>query len=282
MLLKSDESMRLHRAKKRHLEIGRIIEVIQGSSFVKNKKTPRVLEFGCGNGFQIPYLSRLGSVIATDIYTSDELRVHRNWSFCESNIYELPFADNSFDIIFSNHVVEHLHEPAEAFSELNRVAKSGCLFVFSVPTNYWLLLALPSKYLGKLEEGWRMMSACFKSNSENSIKSDLQKRMSIESRLHNSNSPKGGLLSLLLPRGHGVYREYGKCFKAFSVKSWKLFFCNHGFHIREIVPLLLYGPSERPVIATTSRFNRFGICSSALFLLSSECRNICRENSENE
>lgn len=33
----------------------------------KGEKSPRVLEFGCGNGFQIPYLKKIGLVFSCDI-----------------------------------------------------------------------------------------------------------------------------------------------------------------------------------------------------------------------
>ncbi|MEH2180391.1 methyltransferase domain-containing protein [Nostoc sp.] len=48
-----------------------------------------------------------------------------NAEFLQGNIYALPFADNSFDTIFSHALFEHLQEPAQALRELWRVLKSG-------------------------------------------------------------------------------------------------------------------------------------------------------------
>ncbi len=45
----------------------------------------------------------------------------------------LPFADQSFDIVSANMVVEHLEAPHLVFGEVFRVLKSGGLFVFVTP-----------------------------------------------------------------------------------------------------------------------------------------------------
>ena len=48
-----------------------------------------------------------------------------NATFETSNIYELPYDDNSFDAAFSHGVLEHLSEPIKALQEMRRVLKPG-------------------------------------------------------------------------------------------------------------------------------------------------------------
>lgn len=48
-----------------------------------------------------------------------------NAEFLQANIYALPFADNSFDAIFSHALFEHLQEPTQALREMWRVLKPG-------------------------------------------------------------------------------------------------------------------------------------------------------------
>lgn len=45
--------------------------------------------------------------------------------FVVGDIFELPFADKSFDFVICAHVLEHLHDPAKAAAELSRVARRG-------------------------------------------------------------------------------------------------------------------------------------------------------------
>ena len=45
--------------------------------------------------------------------------------FDVGDIYELPFADASFDAVFANGLLMHLHDPARAFAELRRVLRPG-------------------------------------------------------------------------------------------------------------------------------------------------------------
>jgi ubiquinone/menaquinone biosynthesis C-methylase UbiE len=41
------------------------------------------------------------------------------------DIHQIPFPDNSFDVVFSNHVLEHVENDIEACKEINRVLKPG-------------------------------------------------------------------------------------------------------------------------------------------------------------
>ena len=51
----------------------------------------------------------------------------------KADILKLPFEDNQFDIIFCNHVLEHIEDDAKAIKELFRVMKSGGMGIFQVP-----------------------------------------------------------------------------------------------------------------------------------------------------
>jgi len=51
----------------------------------------------------------------------------------KADILNLPFANNSFDVIFCNHVLEHIENDAKAMSELYRVLKPNGMGVFQVP-----------------------------------------------------------------------------------------------------------------------------------------------------
>lgn len=56
----------------------------------------------------------------------------------KADIQNLPFEDNSFDVIFCNHVLEHVEDDKKALRELFRIMKPGGWGIFQVPIRYQL------------------------------------------------------------------------------------------------------------------------------------------------
>lgn len=229
------------RRRKRQMEVTLIVEHIQGylkTSPCTNNRNLSILEFGSGDGFQIPYLKTIGKVIGSDIYASDGVKKLPDARFVECSITRSPFADEQFDIIFSNHVIPDLDDAMAAFREIRRIGKPSCLYAFSVPTALWLLLSLPAQYYNKA----RGMGRSFATDSK------LMK-----------------LVRLALPEGRGYHASFIASYRNFRIKGWRRLFHENGFRVVEERPLLLYGPSEWPVVPTSRSTTRF--CSSMLFLM---------------
>ncbi len=53
----------------------------------------------------------------------------------KADICDLPFKDNTYDVVFCNHVLEHITDDKKAMSELYRVLKPGGWGIFQVPQN---------------------------------------------------------------------------------------------------------------------------------------------------
>ncbi|WP_242133475.1 class I SAM-dependent methyltransferase [Aestuariivivens marinum] len=51
----------------------------------------------------------------------------------KADICNLPFSDNSFDVILCNHVLEHIQDDTKAMQELYRVMKPGGWGIFQIP-----------------------------------------------------------------------------------------------------------------------------------------------------
>lgn len=64
-------------------------------------------------------------------YTTTDL--HSPLADIKADITALPFAEETFDLIFCNHVLEHIPEDQKALSELYRVLKKGGTAILQVP-----------------------------------------------------------------------------------------------------------------------------------------------------
>lgn len=62
-----------------------------------------------------------------------EAQGHPTPQFVRSNVYSLPFADETFDGAVSLEVIEHIPDVQAYLKELRRVMKSGSTIVFSTP-----------------------------------------------------------------------------------------------------------------------------------------------------
>ncbi|MDG6347842.1 class I SAM-dependent methyltransferase [Luteimonas sp. 8-5] len=49
------------------------------------------------------------------------------------NIEAMPFADNAFDIVIANHVLEHVSDDLQALREISRVLRSGGVAILQTP-----------------------------------------------------------------------------------------------------------------------------------------------------
>lgn len=56
----------------------------------------------------------------------------------KADICNLPFENESYDIVFCNHVLEHIEDDKKAMSELYRVLKPGGLGIFQIPQDLTL------------------------------------------------------------------------------------------------------------------------------------------------
>ncbi len=97
----------------------------------------KVLDCGCGPGTITcdigDRVGGSGTVIGLDAAPS-QIEVARdraarlgqgNVQFQTGDVYALPFADESFDCVFSHALLEHLAEPVRAMQEFHRVLKPG-------------------------------------------------------------------------------------------------------------------------------------------------------------
>ena len=99
-----------------------------------------VLDAGCGEGLLAIDMARLGAYVTAidlsepNIEAAKEIAAEAGVSvdFRTGDAMHLPFDDNSFDLVISSHVIEHLPDPARGIREVNRVTRDRA--VIAMPT----------------------------------------------------------------------------------------------------------------------------------------------------
>lgn len=114
------------------------IQDSKSQSKIQNLK-PKILDVGCGTGANLEMLKNFGeaegvdvSVDALEFCRAKGLKVHKGLA------EELPFADESFDVVTALDVVEHLDDDVAGLKEMFRVLKTGGKTLIFVPAFMWL------------------------------------------------------------------------------------------------------------------------------------------------
>lgn len=98
---------------------------------------PRVLDLGCGDGRSLDVFRRRDPSVdwaGIDIADSPAAR-ERSRSGGSFSVYDgvaIPFAPESFDMIYSKHVLEHVRRPLELLRDVRRALKPTGYFAGSV------------------------------------------------------------------------------------------------------------------------------------------------------
>ena len=96
----------------------------------------RVLDLGCGNGNSVDLFRGYDAQIdwvGVDIEDSREARARRRTDavFMTYDGAHVPFADETFDLVYSNQVLEHVPDPGHHLREIARVLRRGGILIGS-------------------------------------------------------------------------------------------------------------------------------------------------------
>ena len=114
-------------------------------SLAKPLKAESILDAGCGEGFTMNKLKEngIGERIEGIEYSNEAIffgkKLFPSLIIKQRSIYELPYADNSFDLVTCTEVLEHLDNPQKAIKEMLRVSKK--YLILSVPNEPFFMLS---------------------------------------------------------------------------------------------------------------------------------------------
>lgn len=105
-------------------------------------KFRRMLEVGAGSGFISAYCAKVTGAQAWAVDVKDERKIVTGFEFRLVEDTKLPFGDEYFDLIVSNHVIEHVgdrYEQQHHLAEIYRCLEPNGTLYFAVP-NQWRLI----------------------------------------------------------------------------------------------------------------------------------------------
>lgn len=133
--MKSNASHAVLDIKSRKTKARTIIEILK---HYKNIKESRILDIGTGSGVISSEIRKISKkVYSVDIV--DERVIKNNFAFRMVKGEKLPFKNNEFDIIISNHVMAHVKNDGLHLKEINRVLKEDGIVYLGMQNRLWPL-----------------------------------------------------------------------------------------------------------------------------------------------
>jgi len=126
-----------------------------------SSKPLKMLEIGTGSGGIAHYFAHHPSIEfdVTAVDVVDQRQARDGYRFVKVDDTHIPFADASFDIVLSNHVIEHVGDSSQQhhhLCEIRRVLRPGGVGYLAVP-NRWMLIEPHYRliFLSWLPPAWR-------------------------------------------------------------------------------------------------------------------------------
>jgi SAM-dependent methyltransferase len=103
------------------------------SSKINLSKIEKSLILGCRNAYELDLLENKGvkETIGVDLFSNDK-RV------LVMDMHNLEFSDNTFDLVYCSHVLEHALDYDRVLSEIFRVMKNNSIITIEIPVNFKL------------------------------------------------------------------------------------------------------------------------------------------------
>ena len=133
--MKSNTSHAVLDVKSRKKKASTIIGILKHYKHIKKSK---ILDIGTGSGVIASEIGKI-SKKAYSVDIVDERVIKNNFTFKKINNENLPFKDNEFDIVISNHVMAHVKYDELHLKEIERVLKDDGVVYLSMLNKLCLL-----------------------------------------------------------------------------------------------------------------------------------------------
>ena len=214
------------------------------------ERSARLLEIGGGNGLQAKLLAEMGfEVISID----PSPRKPSLFDVQTGDCTKIEFDDDSFDVVFSSNVLEHVADLSKGLVEMKRVLRPGGIMIHTMPTPTSTVLTMLIQPIGYIfglcfvaKEGWKFFQSRFSKlrGKNKSQKCSLQK---VSSKNEKSLDKKNiyATLKMLNPLRLIITQPHGSSVCSFAElrtwrkKVWRERFEKSGFTVKRVLDLPL-------------------------------------------
>ena len=116
------------------------IDVIFNELLPLDLNNKELLDAGCGTGWTSLKASERGATVTSMDVGPDlleQVKKKCKTKCVVGSVLNLPFKDNTFDIVVSTEVIEHVTDPYLAIREMYRVLKPGGVLALTTPNRFW-------------------------------------------------------------------------------------------------------------------------------------------------
>lgn len=202
-----------------------------------------MLEIGSGDGFLAALLAPLGKSLLTTEYAPGEASHGRDLPRLRCSVTALPFADATFDFIFSSSVLEHVREREAAMAELRRCLRPDGMMIHVMPSPTWKLLQLAFYYPHIALSGIELIGAPRQlpaaAPAATTAAAPAATRAVAPAATTEQWRDKGAKPSWwvelkrgVFPQVHGEYNGHFRELLGFRAKAWAKTFQQAGFEVR--------------------------------------------------
>lgn len=100
-------------------------------------KGSNILEIGAGTGWQSKIFAENGFNVSAIDLAESVYKSERVWNILDYDGRIIPFPENSFDLVFSSNVLEHVKNVVIFQQEILRVIKPGGYAIHVLPSSTW-------------------------------------------------------------------------------------------------------------------------------------------------
>lgn len=125
------------------LKMQRLNYILNSFKWIEIEK-PEILDFGCGTGWLSSILNNIGPTTGIDLSCKAidaAKKKHPSVNYVSGNVFEYPFEKESFDVVVSQEVIEHVEDQKRYLGLVANYLKKGSYLILTTPNafnfNHW-------------------------------------------------------------------------------------------------------------------------------------------------